>query len=45
MAPPVTVAVAKFEDLVAIGLTQLITEDEHLRLVADGVAPDDAGAA
>ncbi len=30
MAPPVTVAVARFEDLVAIGLTQLITADDYL---------------
>jgi DNA-binding NarL/FixJ family response regulator len=35
----VTVAVAKFEDLVAIGLTRLITDDKHLMLVADGVLP------
>jgi NarL family two-component system response regulator LiaR len=39
MAAAVTVALAKFEDLVALGLTHLVTRDENLRLVADGVAP------
>ena len=34
-----TVVVGKFEDLVAIGLTQLISEEEHLELLADGIPP------
>jgi DNA-binding NarL/FixJ family response regulator len=34
---PVTVAVARFEDIVARGLRALIDEDESLELVADGV--------
>ncbi len=38
MATLVTVVMAKFEDLVAIGLRQLISEDPNLDLVADGVA-------
>jgi NarL family two-component system response regulator LiaR len=40
MPIPVQVAVAKFEDLVAIGLTHLITEDPHLELVANDVRPE-----
>src|SRR5690349_21647457 len=35
--PSVRVAVAQFEDIVAHGLRALITEDESLDLVADGV--------
>jgi DNA-binding NarL/FixJ family response regulator len=35
--PPVRVAVARFEDIVARGLRALIHEDESLHLVADGV--------
>jgi DNA-binding NarL/FixJ family response regulator len=34
---PVTVVSAKFEDLVAVGLRQLISEDRNLELVADDV--------
>ena len=34
---PVTVVVGKFEDLIAIGLAQLISEDPNLELLADGV--------
>ena len=37
MRSPVTVVAAKFEDLVAVGLRQLISEDPNLELVADGV--------
>lgn len=37
MSDRVTVAAAKFEDLVAVGLRQLISEDENLELVADSV--------
>jgi DNA-binding NarL/FixJ family response regulator len=39
MTAQVTVVVGKFEDLVALGLTQLITGDSNLVLLADGVAP------
>jgi DNA-binding NarL/FixJ family response regulator len=39
MPDQVTVVVGEFEDLVALGLTQLITEDPNLVLLADGVAP------
>lgn len=35
---PVSVAVARFEDIVAFGLRTLIDDDESLQLVADGVA-------
>jgi DNA-binding NarL/FixJ family response regulator len=35
----VSVVLAKFEDLVALGLTQLVTEDPNLELLADGVPP------
>jgi len=38
--PPVSVAVAQFEDIVARGLRALIDEDENLDLVADGIAHD-----
>ncbi len=34
---PVSVAVARFEDIVARGLRALIDEDENLGLIADGV--------
>jgi DNA-binding NarL/FixJ family response regulator len=37
MAPPVTVVLGKFEDLVAVGLRELIAEDEYLELVATDV--------
>jgi DNA-binding NarL/FixJ family response regulator len=36
-AGPVTVALARFEDLVSAGLRALIAEDPHLRIVASGV--------
>ncbi|MDQ4048952.1 MAG: response regulator transcription factor [Actinomycetota bacterium] len=39
MSSPVTVVVGKFEDLVAIGLTRLISEDANLELLADGIPP------
>jgi DNA-binding NarL/FixJ family response regulator len=39
MRTPVRVVVARFEDLVAIGLRQLIDEDPNLRLARDGVHP------
>ncbi len=38
---PVTVAVARFEDIVARGLQSLIEEDENLELVAAGVPQDE----
>ena len=38
--PSVRVAVAQFEDIVAHGLRALITEDDSLDLVADGVPHD-----
>ena len=41
MRPPVTVVAATFEDLVAIGLRQVISEDENLELVADGIPLDE----
>ena len=37
--------VGKFEDLIAIGLTQLISEDPHLELLADGIPPSRIEAA
>jgi DNA-binding NarL/FixJ family response regulator len=40
MRAPVTVIAATFEDLVAIGLRQILSEDENLELVADGVPLD-----
>ena len=39
MTSNVSVVVAKFEDLVALGLTHLVTEDPNLKLLADRVAP------
>ena len=43
--PSVRVAVAQFEDIVAHGLRALITEDDSLDLVADGVPHDDLKSA
>jgi DNA-binding NarL/FixJ family response regulator len=40
-----TVLAAKFEDLVAIGLRALISDDPNLQLVAEGVLMDDVEAA
>ena len=40
-----SVVSAKFEDLVAVGLTVLISEDPNLELVATGVPMADIGAA
>jgi DNA-binding NarL/FixJ family response regulator len=40
-----TVLGAKFEDLVAIGLRVLISEDPHLELLADAVEMDGVEAA
>ena len=37
MRAPVTVVAAEFEDLVKVGLRQLISEDENLKLVATDV--------
>src|SRR5213079_342380 len=37
MRAPVTIVSARFEDLVAIGLHQLISEDTNLQLVEDSV--------
>ena len=39
MPASVSVIVTKFEDLVALGLSQLIAEDPNLDLLEDGVAP------
>jgi DNA-binding NarL/FixJ family response regulator len=39
MRSTVSVVLAKFEDLVALGLTQLVSEDPNLELLADGVPP------
>jgi two-component system response regulator DesR len=38
---PITIALARFEDIVARGLQALIDEDENLRLVAAGVPHDE----
>ena len=38
MRSPVGVVTAQFEDLVALGLAQLIAEDENLEMLAEGVA-------
>ena len=43
--PSVRVAVAQFEDIVAHGLRALITEDDSLDLVADGVPHDELKSA
>ena len=40
MRAPVTVVASTFEDLVAIGLREIIAEDENLELVAEGVPLD-----
>jgi DNA-binding NarL/FixJ family response regulator len=40
MPSPITVIAAKFEDLVAVGLRQLISEDPNLELVSEGIAID-----
>ena len=37
MASPIKVIAAKFEDLVAVGLQQLISEDPNLELIRDGI--------
>jgi DNA-binding NarL/FixJ family response regulator len=42
---PVRVVTAKFEDLVAVGLRQLISEEPNLELVADDVPLDQVEAA
>jgi DNA-binding NarL/FixJ family response regulator len=39
--PPVSVAIARFEDIVNRGLRALVDEDEHLELVAAGIPHDD----
>src|SRR3954468_3327698 len=41
MRAPVTIVSARFEDLVAIGLLQLISEDTNLQLVEDSVELDE----
>jgi NarL family two-component system response regulator LiaR len=41
MKQPVTVAASTFEDLVAIGLRQIISEDPNIELVADDIALED----
>ena len=45
VSSPVTVVMAKFEDLVAIGLSRLISEDPNLELLADGIPPSRIDAA
>ena len=45
MTSPVRVLIAEFEDLVAVGLRQLVTEEPNLELVAVEVAIDDVEAA
>jgi len=40
MRSPVRIVAAKFEDLVAVGLRQLISDDPNLQLVAAGFGPD-----
>ena len=40
MRSPIGVITGKFEDLVALGLIQLISEDPNLRLLADAVPTD-----
>jgi len=44
MHSPVTIVVTRFEDLVSIGLLQVISEDPNLRVVADGVVPGELDA-
>ena len=41
MRSAVRLVVTKFEDLVALGLAQLIAEDPNLELLADGVVPSE----
>jgi DNA-binding NarL/FixJ family response regulator len=41
MRAPVKVIAANFEDLVAVGLRVLISEDPHLELVEEGIAAGD----
>ena len=41
MRSPVKVVATKFEDLVSVGLRQLVSEDPNLELVEDEVAPGD----
>jgi len=41
--PPITLALAQFEDIVNVGLRSLIEGDPHLQLVAADVAPDALG--
>jgi len=43
--PPITVAVARFEDIVGRGLRALIEEDDHLSLVAEGISHERLEAA
>jgi len=40
MPSPIKVVAAKFEDLVAVGLKQLIDEDPNLELIVDGIPID-----
>ena len=42
---PVTILLARFEDLIAAGLRSLIGDDENLRIVASDVAADGLDAA
>ncbi len=41
MDAPIGVVIGVFEDLVAIGLERLISQDEHMQVVASGVALED----
>src|SRR5918995_1287309 len=45
MRVPVTVVASTFEDLVAIGLRQIISEDTNLHLISDGIPLDELEAA
>ena len=45
MASPIKVIAAKFEDLVAVGLQQLISEDPNLELIREGIQIDAVEAA
>ena len=45
MASPIKVIAAKFEDLVAVGLQQLISEDPNLELIREGIQIDALEAA
>src|SRR4051794_1333397 len=44
MRKPITIVSARFEDLVAIGLEKLISEDTNLHLVRSGIELDDLEA-